>query len=136
MNLLNLDEKNKKPFSKIVEKLIQKNKISAEDIFMNVLESEEEAEMNYWMTKVLVQEYFVPAKKAVAKDAAGEPITPLQGACLLNNIGMVAALLELNAFTGAIADQEFQTIAKIAETHKDEKIMSLLTYYTQSLKKH
>lgn len=133
MNLLNLDEKTREPFSKTVQGLIQKHKIQPADIFMNVLESEEAPEMNYWMTKVLVQEHFVSAQKELAKDEAGESVKPLQAACLLQNIGMVAALLELNAFTGGFADKDFQLAARIASKHEDEAVMSLLMRYAQEL---
>jgi len=133
MNLLNLDEKTREPFSKTVQTLIQKHKIQPADIFMNVLESQEAPEMNYWMTKVLVQEHFVSAQKELAKDEAGESVKPLQAACLLQNIGMVAALLELNAFVGGMADNDFQLAARIASKHEDEAIMSLLMRYAQEL---
>ncbi len=133
MNLLNLDEKTREPFSKTVQTLIQKHKIQPADIFMNVLESKEDPEMNYWMTKVLVQEHFVSAQKELAKDDAGESVKPLQAACLLKNIGMVAALLELNSFSGGIADKDFQLAARIASKQEDEAIMSLLMRYAQEL---
>jgi hypothetical protein len=133
MNLLNLDDKTREPFSKTVQSLIQKYKIQPADIFMNVLESQEAPEMNYWMTKVLVQEHFVSAQKELAKDEAGESVKPLQAACLLQNVGMVAALLELNAFVGGMADQDFQLAARIASKQEDEAVMGLLMRYAQEL---
>lgn len=133
MNLLNLDDKTREPFSKTVQSLIQKHKIQPADIFMNVLESQEAPEMNYWMTKVLVQEHFVSAQKELAKDEAGESVKPLQAACLLQNVGMVAALLELNAFVGGMADQDFQLAARIASKQEDEAVMGLLMRYAQEL---
>jgi hypothetical protein len=133
MNLLNLDENTREPFSKTVQTLVQKHKIQPADIFMNVLESQEAPEMNYWMTKVLVQEHFVSPQKEIAKDEAGESVKPLQAACLLQNVGMVAALLELNAFTGGMADKDFQLAARIASKHEDEAVMGLLMRYAQEL---
>ncbi len=133
MNLLNLDENTREAFSKMVQTLIQKHKIQPVDIFMNVLESQEAPEMNYWMTKVLVQEHFVSAQKEIAKDEADESVKPLQAACLLQNVGMVAALLELNAFTGGMADKDFQLAARISSKHEDEALMGLLMRYAQEL---
>ncbi|MDX1353538.1 MAG: hypothetical protein R3254_11050, partial [Thiomicrorhabdus sp.] len=108
MNLLNLDEAQRAPFSRIAAGLIRDKGIDPREIFLNVLESQESPEMNYWMTMVLVQEHFVSAQQGVAKDAAGEEVKPLQAASLMQNVGMVAALLELEAFKGSVTDREFQ----------------------------
>ena len=94
--------------------------------FLNVLESQEAPEMNYWMTIVLVQEHFVSAQQEVAKDAVGETVKPLQAACLMQNVGMVAALLELEGFKGDVTDREFQLTARIASSHEDQAVLGLL----------
>lgn len=98
---------------------------------MNVLESQEAPEMNYWMTMVLVQEHFVSPQQEVGKDASGEAVKPLQAACLLQNVGMVAALLELNAFSGSVTDRDFQLSARIASQHEDQGVLALLMKYAQ-----
>ena len=131
MNLLNLDEKQREPFARITAGLIRDKGIDPFEIFLNVLESEEAAEMNYWMTMVLVQEHFVVAQKEVAKDAAGEPVKPIQAACLLKNVGMVAALLELGAFKGNVTDRDFQLCARIASQHEDQAILGLMMKFSQ-----
>jgi len=131
MNLLNLDEKNRDSFSKIVQTLVQKHQNDPKEMLIHALESEAEPEMNYWMTKVLVQEHFVSAQLEVAKDAAGEPVKALQAACLLQNVGVVAALLELGGFKGAVTDREFQLAARIASSHEDQAVLGLLMKYAQ-----
>lgn len=131
MNLLNLDEAQRAPFARIAAGLIRDKGIDPREIFLNVLESQEAPEMNYWMTMVLVQEHFVSAQQEVAKDAAGEVVKPLQAACLMQNVGMVAALLELDSFKGSVTDREFQLTARIASKHEDQAILGLLMKYAQ-----
>lgn len=131
MNLLNLDEAQRAPFARIAAGLIRDKGIDPREIFLNVLESQEAPEMNYWMTMVLVQEHFVSAQQEVAKDAAGEAVKPLQAACLLQNVGMVAALLELGGFKGSVTDREFQLSARIASSHEDQAILGLLMKFAQ-----
>ncbi|MEA1990088.1 MAG: hypothetical protein U9N57_12895 [Pseudomonadota bacterium] len=133
MNLLNLDEAQRAPFSRIVAGLVRDKSIDANEIFLNVLESEEAPEMNYWMTMVLTQEHFVSPQKEVAKDAAGESVKPLQAACILQNIGMVAALLELDAFKGSVTDRDYQLCARIASQHEDQAVLGLLMKYAQEM---
>ncbi len=133
MNLLNLPEDTRAPFSKTVQTLIQKHKIDPNEIFMNVLESEEAPEMNYWMLKVLIQEHFVSPQQEVAKDAAGESVKPLQAACLLNNVGALAALLEANAFQGGVTDREFQLAARIASRQEDQGALGVIMKYAQEV---
>lgn len=131
MNLLNLDEAQRAPFARIAAGLIRDKGIDPREIFLNVLESQEAPEMNYWMTMVLVQEHFVSAQQEVAKDAAGEVVKPLQAACLMQNVGMVAALLELGSFKGSVTDREFQLTARITSKHEDQAILGLLMKYAQ-----
>lgn len=131
MNLLNLELKNRDSFSKIVKTLVQKHQTDPKEMFMHALESEAEPEMNYWMTMVLVQEYFVSPQLEVAKDAEGTPVKALQAACLLKNIGVVAALLELGGFSGSVTDKDFQLAARIASSHEDQAVLGLLMKYAQ-----
>ena len=131
MNLLNLDAAQRAPFSRIVAGLVRDKSIDPQEIFMNVLESQEAPEMNYWMTLVLTQEHFVSPQRAIAKDAAGEAVKPLQAACLMQNLGMLAALLELNAFTGSVTGRDFQLCARIASQHEDQAALGLLMKYAQ-----
>lgn len=131
MNLLNLDEAQRAPFARITAGLVRDKGIDPFEIFLNVLESEEAPEMNYWMTMVLVQEHFVTAQKEVAKDAAGESVKPIHAACLLKNVGMMAALLELGAFKGSVTDHDFQLCARMASQDEDQAILGLLMKYAQ-----
>lgn len=133
MNLLELDEAQRAPFARITSGLIHDKGFDPKEIFMNVLESQEAPEMNYWMTKVLVQEHFVSPQEEVGEDAAGESVKPLQAACLLNNVGMVAALLELRAFKGELIDKEFQLAARIASKQEDQAVLGVIMKYAQEL---
>lgn len=133
MNLLALDPETRSPFSKTVQTLIQKHRLDPQEIFMNVLESQEAPEMNYWMMKVLIQEHFVSAQQEVAKDAAGETVKPLQAACLLGNVGALAALLESHAFQGDVCDREFQLAARIASKKEDQALLGLMMKYAQEV---
>jgi len=133
MNLLALDPNTRAPFSKTVQTLIQKHRLDPNEIFMNVLESQEAVEMNYWMMKVLIQEHFVSPQQAVAKDAAGEPVKPLQAACLLGNVGAVAALLESRAFQGDVCDREYQLAARIASKKEDQGLLGVMMKYAQEV---
>lgn len=133
MNLLDLPAENRAHFSNVVQTLIQKHHFDPNEIFMNVLESEEEAEMNYWMMKVLIQEHFVSPQKVVAQDQAGEAVKALQAACLLGNSGVVAALLESNGFEGGVGDREFQLAARIVSSQQNEGILGLLMKYAQEV---
>ncbi|WP_178861838.1 hypothetical protein [Thiomicrorhabdus cannonii] len=131
MNLLNLDAQARAAFSDTVKGLIQKHRIDPKEIFLNVLESTESPEMNYWMTMVLVQEHFVSPQLEVGKDASGEPVKALQAACLLQNVGAVAALLELKGFSGSVTDRDYQLCARIASQHEDQAVLGLLMKYAQ-----
>lgn len=133
MNLLNLDEAQRGPFARITAGLIHEKGFDPKEIFMNVLESQEAPEMNYWMTKVLVQEHFVSAQEEVAEDKDGEKVKPLQAACLLNNVGMVAALLELKAYQGDLIDKEFQLAARIASRQEDQAVLGVIMKYAQEM---
>ncbi|GAB6034825.1 hypothetical protein [Galenea microaerophila] len=133
MNLLDLDEAQRAPFSRLVAGLVQEKGIDPKEIFLNALESEEAPEMNYWISKVLLQEHFVPAQMVVAKDAAGEPVKALQAAALLGNVGVVAALLEAKGFQGSLTDKEFQLTTRIAAKQEDQAVMSLLMKYAQTV---
>ncbi len=131
MNLLNLNPDSRDSFSNIVKTLVQQHKADPNEMFMHALESEAEPEMNYWMTKVLVQEYFVSPQMVVGKDSEGTPVKALQAACLLQNVGVVAALLELGGFKGSVMDKEYQLAARIASKHEDQAVLALLMKYAQ-----
>jgi hypothetical protein len=131
MNLLNFPEENRASFSNIVKTLVNRHQNNPQEIFIHALESEAEPEMNYWMTMVLVQEHFVSAKMEVAKDAEGQPVKALQAACLLKNVGVIAALVELGGFEGTVLDKDFQLAARIASQHEDEAAMGVLMKYAQ-----
>ncbi len=131
MNLLNLNPEHRDSFSNIVQTLVKKHETKPDEMFLHALESEADPEMNYWMTKVLVQEYFVSPNMEVGKDAAGEPVKALQAACLLQNVGMVAALLELGGFKGSVTDREYQLAARIASQHEDQAVLGVLMKYAQ-----
>ena len=133
MNLLNLDEAQRVPFSRLVAGLVREKGIDAKEIFLNALESEEAPEMNYWVMKVLMQEHFVSPQMEVAKDAAGEPVKALQAAALLNNVGAVAALLESGGFSGGVMDRDFQLTARIAAKQEDQAVMGVLMKYAQEI---
>ena len=126
MNLLNLKPENRDSFSKIVKTLVQKHKTDPKEMLMHAIESEADSEMNYWMTLELVQEYFVWAQTVVAHAAAGERVKALQAAWLLQNVGVVAALLELGDFKGSVTDKEYQLAARIASQHEDQAVLCLL----------
>lgn len=131
MNLLDLKPETREPFSKTVQTLIQKHQMDPNEIFMNVLESQEAPEMNYWMMKVLIQEHFVSPQQEVAKDAEGASVKPLQAACLLSNVGALAALLEVNAFQGEVTGREFQLAARIASKQEDQALLGVIMKYAQ-----
>lgn len=131
MNLLKLDAAQRAPFARLTAGLVHDKGFDPNEVFLNVLESEEAPEMNYWMTLVLVQEHYVSAQKEVGKDAAGESVKPLQAACLLKNLGVVAALLELEAFTGSVMDKDFQLCARIAAQHEDQAILGVLMKFAE-----
>lgn len=131
MNLLNLDPKARDAFVSTLDALVNKHGYSVDELFVNVLESETEADMNYWMTRVLVEEHELDPQKPLAQDAAGEDVKPLQAASLLQNAGVLAALLELNAFVGSVVDREFQLAARIASKHEDQAMLALLMKYAQ-----
>lgn len=133
MNLLELDDVQRAPFARITSGLIHEKGFDPNEIFMNVLESQEAPEMNYWMMKVLIQEHFVSPQQEVAKDQAGESVKPLQAACLLGNVGAAAALLEANAFQGGVTDREFQLAARIASKQEDQGILGILMKYAQEV---
>lgn len=131
MNLLNFDEKNRASFSSIVKTMVQKHQTDPKEMLVHAIESEAEPEMNYWMTMVLVQEHFVSPRLEVGKDAAGEPVTALQASCLLQNVGVVAALAELGGFKGSVVEKEFVLAAKIASQHEDQAVLGVLMKYAQ-----
>jgi len=131
MNLLNFDAANRVAFAKTLYTLIKEHRLKPDEIFMNVLESTEEPQMNYWMARILIEEFAVNPQQALAQDAAGEAVKPLQAACLLQNIGVAAALIELQAYQGSVVDREFQLAARIASKHEDQALLGLMMKYTQ-----
>lgn len=131
MNLLNLDQANRDAFVKTLNTLINEHKLKPADVFINVLESTEEPEMNYWMAKVLLTEHQVDGQQAIAQDASGADVKPLQAACLMQNVGVTAALLEAGAFNGGVGDREFQLAVRIASKHEDQSLVALLMHYAQ-----
>lgn len=133
MQLLDLPASQREHFSKSVQVLVQKHQIDPNEIFLNALESQEAAEMNYWMIKVLIQEHFVSAQQSVGEDAEGETVKPLQAAALLKNVGAVAALLEANAFQGGVTDKEFLLTARIASKQEDQAVLGVMMKYAQAV---
>jgi hypothetical protein len=131
MNLLNFDAANRVAFAKTLYTLIKEHRLKPDEIFMNVLESTEEPQMNYWMARILIEEFAVNPQQSLAQDAAGEAVKPLQAACLLQNIGVAAALIELQAYHGSVVDREFQLAARIASKHEDQALLGLMMKYTQ-----
>jgi hypothetical protein len=126
MNLLNLDLSQRDSFSKIVKTLVVQHHSDPKEMLLHAIESQADVAMNYWMTLVLVQEHFVSPQHVVAKDAAGEPVKALQAACLLQNIGVVAALLELKGYSGSVTDKEYQLTARMASKQEDQVVLGLL----------
>ena len=133
MNLLNLTPETRTTFSNSVKTLVEKHQLAPNEIFLNVLESDENPDMNYWMTLVLVQEHGVNPQQEVGRDKANEMVKPLQAACLLRNPGMVAALLELKAFQGSLTDREFLISARMASGLEDQDILALMMRYAQEM---
>jgi len=133
MNIMNFDENNRESFSKIVKTMVNSHQTDPKEMFLHALESEAEPEMNYWMTRVLVQEHFVSPRLEVGKDSAGEPVFALQAACLLQNVGVVAALVELDGFKGSVVEKEFQLAARIASKHEDQAVLAVLMKYAQEI---
>lgn len=131
MNLLDLNTEDKAVFKKTLATLIVEHKLSPNDIFLNVLESTEAHDMNYWMSLVLIEDHGVDAQQVLDQDAAGEDVKPLQAACLLQNLGVVAALLETHAFKGSVVDREFQLAARIASKHENQALLGVLMKYAQ-----
>ncbi|MDY0136284.1 MAG: hypothetical protein RBS36_03845 [Thiomicrospira sp.] len=132
MNLLNADASHRDAFETTVATLVAQHGFNVNELFMNVLESQAEPQMNYWMTRVLIENQGLDAQASLGEDAAGEAVKPLQAACLLQNPGVVAALLEAQAFSGSVVDREFQLAARIASQHEDQGILALLMKYAQT----
>lgn len=131
MNLLNVDQASRDSFVLTLNSLINQHGMKPSDMFMHVLESTEAPEMNYWMTRVLIEDHALDVQQPLAQDAAGEDVKPLQAACLLQNIGVTAALLEQSAFQGSVVDREFQLAARIASKHEDQGLLALLMRFAQ-----
>lgn len=132
MNLLNLDQANREAFVKTLNTLVNDHKMNPNEVFVSVLESTEAPEMNYWMAQVLISEHQVDGQQVLAQDASGEDVKPLQAACLLQNVGVTAALLEAEAFSGSVVDREFQLAARIASKHEDQAVLAVLMKYAQA----
>lgn len=131
MNLLNLNTEDRAIFAKTLATLIGEHNMDPNEVFLNVLESTEAPDMNYWMSLVLLEEHGVDGQQVLDKDAAGEGVKPLQAACLLQNLGVVAALLEQQAYQGSVVDREFQLAARIASRHEDQALLGVLMKYAQ-----
>jgi hypothetical protein len=131
MNLLNFDVANRAAFVKTLQTLVKAHQLKPDEIFMNVLESTEEPQMNYWMARILIEEFGVDPQQTLAQDAAGEAVKPLQAACLLQNIGVAAALIELQAYKGSVVEREFQLAARIASKHEDQALLGVMMKYAQ-----
>lgn len=131
MNLLNFDQANREAFVVTLSRLVKEHGMQPGEMFMHVLESQAEPEMNYWMARVLIEDHGLDPHKPLDKDAAGEEVKPLQAACLLQNIGVAAVLLEKMAFQGSVADREFQLAARIASKHEDQALLGLLMKFAQ-----
>ena len=131
MNLLNLDQANREAFVKTLNTLVNDHKLNPNEVFVNVLESNEAPEMNYWMAQVLLTEHQVNGQQVLAQDASGEDVKPLQAACLLQNVGVAAALLEAGAFEGSVVDRDFQLAARIASKHEDQAVLAVLMKFSQ-----
>ncbi|WP_044411056.1 hypothetical protein [Thiomicrospira microaerophila] len=131
MNLLNFDVANRAAFVKTLQTLVKEHQLKPDEIFMNVLESTEEPQMNYWMARILIEEFGVDPQQTLAQDAAGEAVKPLQAACLLQNIGVAAALIELQAYKGSVVEREFQLAARIASKHEDQALLGVMMKYAQ-----
>jgi hypothetical protein len=130
-SILNFNEDNREHFALMVQALVQRHGQDPKDLFIHALESQAEAEMNYWTIMELVQNYFVSATAAVGEDAAGEPVKPLHAAVLMKNPGALAALLELKAYEGGVTDKDIQLAARMASQHEDQALLAILMKYAE-----
>lgn len=129
MNLLGFSQENRASFEATLQGLIDERGVKAEDLFLNVVESQQEAEMNYWMMKILLEKYSQDPQQVLGQDAAGQDVSVLQAAALMNNLGVIAALLETNSF--AAQDLEVLQIAQIASNQQNEPLLGLVLAFAK-----
>ncbi|SFR64086.1 hypothetical protein [Thiomicrospira sp. ALE5] len=116
MSLFSADESLREPFNTLVDRLLADVELKPADIFLHALESEADTQMNYWVVRLLIEREEVDPHHAVSQDSAGAAVMPLHAACLLKNMGALAAMLDLDAYQGSPLGSEFGSALRICQT--------------------
>ena len=131
MALFSADTALREPFSLLVEKLLSEEGIKAEDVFFHALESESDPQMNYWVVRLLVEKKAVDPCKEVSKDSAGMAVMPIHAACLLNNTGALAAMLDLGAYEGSPLGKHYVAAMRICQSQGFDQGAGLMMAHAQ-----
>ncbi len=131
MALFSADTSLREPFCLLVDKLLSDEGISAADVFFHALESEADAQMNYWVVRLLIEQKLVSPCNEVSKDSAGMAVMPIHAACLLHNIGALAAMLDLCAYDGSPLGKEFGAALRICQRQGFDQGAGLMMAHAQ-----
>jgi hypothetical protein len=119
--------------STAIAHLIQEEKLPPSQIFLSALEGKN-AVMAYWTIHHLVKDYCVNVLHPVGfwdNNPQGEPILPIHAAVVVNNVGALAALLELEAFEGDVQGRQFEALVRMCEQAESD-VMGVLIRYLEA----
>lgn len=131
MTLFCPDKGLREVFDKLVDKLLSGVDVSAEDVFLHAIESEADAQMNYWVVRLLIERQSVDPLLPLSHDAMGEAITPLHAACLLKNPGALAALLDLNTYESSPLGRQYLSAIRLCQAKDFEHGAALMMAHAQ-----
>ncbi|AHF00416.1 hypothetical protein THIAE_00445 [Thiomicrospira aerophila AL3] len=133
MALFSADTTLREPFSLLVGKLLSEEGIKAEDVFFHALESEADAQMNYWVVRLLIERKAVDPLLAISQDAVGAAVKPLHAACLLHNIGALAALLDIKAYEASPLGKDYLAALRICQKQGFDQGAGLMMAHAKKL---
>lgn len=132
MSLFNADESVRDAFTLLVDKLVSESGVSAADVFFHALESEADAQMNYWVIRLLIERNAVDPLQAITQDATGAAVIPLHAACLLHNTGALAALLDLEAYSASPLGKDFVAALRICQKQQFDQGAGLMMAHAKN----
>lgn len=132
MSLFSADSALREPFNTLVDKLLSDVSLQASDVFLHALESEADAQMNYWVVRLLIERKVVDPLSPVSQDSAGSAVMPIHAACLLQNVGALAAMLDVSAYEGSPLGKQFVSALRICQTQGFDQGAGLMMAHAQT----
>jgi hypothetical protein len=109
--------------SEALAELLLNKQANVGDVFLRAIEAPTgEIQVDYWLIRILVEDFGINPQAGLIHDENGEEIKPLHAACIIKNFGGLMALLDLRAYQGGLIDYDWDLAMRIVS--KDAEAQS------------